>query len=225
MKANMLGDCNLIHHKLPLEVVSYIFQLCMPDTGFFYDAPCHSKRPKLPTPFVLGRVCKAWKQIAWSTPHLWTNTSVDANAVDLQEECRNVEEMLHRSGRMPLSIRITAYDRDTLNYPWYHRLIQLINEHSTRWHVLDLRVPGRHWCLFSGNSQPSSTLQVLRLGDTSPSNEGKYFRIHNATPSPEEVRIDFRLGSLMSVDIQWGCVINLELSTIKFDKFLNWPAS
>lgn len=222
LETKMDSTYSPIHHKLPPEVVCYIFQLCMPEPGLFSnDSDNNLSSTELPIPLILGAVCKTWKQIAWSTPHLWSIISVDANKVDLQEECCNVEESLRRSGQIPLSIRIIASDRDNFDYPWYYRLIEIINQHSTRWRVLDLRIPGRHWCLFSGNSQTSSILQVLRLDDTSHDLDEKEFHVCNATPSPAEVKINLRHVHFMSVDIKWDYVTRLELSGLQFDEWLN----
>jgi hypothetical protein len=49
--------------RIPSEVISEIFIHCLPLTSSFY-------RPE-DAPLVLGRVCRAWRSIAFSTPKLW----------------------------------------------------------------------------------------------------------------------------------------------------------
>ncbi|CAA7271179.1 unnamed protein product [Cyclocybe aegerita] len=77
-------EMNLFHdplNKLPPELVSRIFTLCMfaeeerqPYYPFFSAFP-HVTRP----PLIFGTVRKRWRNIAWSTPRLWTRLNLYLN--------------------------------------------------------------------------------------------------------------------------------------------------
>ncbi|KAJ6504582.1 hypothetical protein C8R47DRAFT_151596 [Mycena vitilis] len=54
--------------SLPVEITSQIFVHCLPDSA-------RDVSP-LDAPLVLGRVCSVWRNIALSTPQLWTSWSL-----------------------------------------------------------------------------------------------------------------------------------------------------
>ena len=73
-------------HKLPLEVSSHIFHLCLSSTGSpaFTSSPqiWHQlKKSEWGTPLTLGAVCRKWRQLAWATPNLWVAPMVNMKPV------------------------------------------------------------------------------------------------------------------------------------------------
>lgn len=50
--------------KLPLEVIANIFELII-------QSQDKHNFPKVPIQFFLGKICKAWRDIVWTTPRLW----------------------------------------------------------------------------------------------------------------------------------------------------------
>ena len=104
---------NAIHdpfiHKLPPEIGSHIFRLCLPTLD-------HRERDywvdRIPAewavPLRLGAVCRRWRQLAWATPNLWetlfltigpsTRHSLAASLPGL------LREWIGRSGALPLTI-------------------------------------------------------------------------------------------------------------------------
>ena len=69
------GRMNAIHdpfiHKLPPEIGSHIFRLCLPtldfeDINVWKEAATSTTRA-----LRLGAVCRKWRQLAWTTPDLW----------------------------------------------------------------------------------------------------------------------------------------------------------
>ncbi|KAJ7218312.1 hypothetical protein C8J57DRAFT_1095648, partial [Mycena rebaudengoi] len=57
--------------RLPVEISSEIFILCLPDFGY-----CDRRPNPAAAPLLLLRICTAWADIARSTPALWDTIHV-----------------------------------------------------------------------------------------------------------------------------------------------------
>ena len=73
--------------KLPTEIVSYIFVLCLPliEREFLadYEPPCSEfYTPRLPSK--LSRVCGSWRRIAHSISQLWSTLMIDIYQANLK---------------------------------------------------------------------------------------------------------------------------------------------
>jgi hypothetical protein len=78
--------------RLPLEISSAIFLLCLPHS--------HPKPTPCTAPMLLLRVCHAWAEIAVSTPALWVAIRVDVLGVKF------LQAWLQRARNYPLSISL-----------------------------------------------------------------------------------------------------------------------
>ncbi|KAJ3570921.1 hypothetical protein NP233_g4091 [Leucocoprinus birnbaumii] len=92
--------------RLPVDIVEEIFYHCLPVA---HNAVTSVHEP----PLVLGRVCKTWRQVAYSTPRLWTSIHIVAilsgRSTYLEErdaELGGISAWISRSGALPLSISI-----------------------------------------------------------------------------------------------------------------------
>ena len=92
--------CTLIL-GLPLEILSYIFELCIP-------ALCSNASDSLSLvrsqALNLGAVCRGWRCIALSTPRLYTVLPICLGTPRLLGHTSVMETWLHRSKGSPLSI-------------------------------------------------------------------------------------------------------------------------
>ncbi|KAF9004905.1 hypothetical protein BDZ89DRAFT_921101, partial [Hymenopellis radicata] len=52
-------------HQLPVEVLLEIFHLT-------FEKPYNVFASSRSGPWLLGKVCRRWRQVAWSCPSLWT---------------------------------------------------------------------------------------------------------------------------------------------------------
>ena len=128
-----------IVRQLPPDVTSTIFEFCLPDFTDHQLSP-HT-REDLSFPLSLGAICSYWREIAWSTPSLWSSLVVRFPSKfkhDSYTATGIAQEWLARSGQLPLSICIYAE-------PDYHQavsaLADIINPYSSRWSDLDLYIP------------------------------------------------------------------------------------
>lgn len=128
--------------RLPHETLAYIFELCLArereSTPVFVPSQ---------VPFCLAQVCKLWRAIVGSDPHLWTSIRFY-----FPHERRNREEdvprikpvfdlYLKRSGALPISLTYTdhrCYEADTEYL--VSLLVDRLRTHSRRWKRISLRL-------------------------------------------------------------------------------------
>jgi hypothetical protein len=138
---------NAIHdpfiHKLPPEIGSHIFYLCIPTshltvigTDYTQEAVTQALR--------LGAVCRKWRELAWATPNLWETLLITVMPSRLHTLVRSlpglISEWLDRSGVLPLTILFFQLCWETSNDTEKEefddaitRIIEVINLHSGRW--------------------------------------------------------------------------------------------
>ncbi|KDR86091.1 hypothetical protein GALMADRAFT_150403 [Galerina marginata CBS 339.88] len=208
-----------ITSRMPPEVVSTIFEFCLPPTPCDSD---HFLTPSKGNPLKLGAVCRAWREIAWSTPRLWTVISVCVNAPGLAARCDLARGWLVRSGGLPLTIHIftsISCSTDTLlTSPDTLHFIKLINQHSNRWQRLDLSVPFPLVSEFCGDSNPVSIMRTLRidLERIRGIRSGGQFSMRNVKPHPTNVSLSSL--RLKAVDIEWNNVTQAVVKDLQVDE-------
>jgi hypothetical protein len=86
--------------RLPHDLVKQIFLACL---------PTHHNAIMSPTepPLLLGRICSAWRSVAFSMPRLWTSLHVSQLLVGWHEKRQAaVVEWLERSTPLPLALSV-----------------------------------------------------------------------------------------------------------------------
>jgi hypothetical protein len=217
------GRMNAIHdpfiHKLPPEIGSHIFHLCLP-TLDFEDIEIWTEAATLSTRVLkLGAVCRKWRQLAWTTPDLWdtlflsippsTRRSLSESLPDL------LREWLSRSGMRPLTIffRYHGCSKASDSYNGLSNastvkilestadlVIEVINLHSGRWRNLHLDVGADLPERLCGSIQPNQLfgLELAVDGERSPTQKF----IMKRKPFP--TRLILVNISPTSIDIGWG---------------------
>jgi len=165
-----------IVNVLPIEIMSIIFVHCLPD----YAQP--QREDDLPhkglgiTPIKLGSVCKAWRDIAWSTPELWTHISIPLTKLD-SASVRFVNEWETRSGSLPLVVEmhedtvrnsrgyatigedIAKFDEHSLQ----NFLVNFVTHSSHRWRDAYLRLSFYNTNFVCSNISNTTSLRTLHL--------------------------------------------------------------
>jgi len=126
--------------QLPVEVTSEIFTACFPANA------CEVWGSK--TPLDLGKVCSAWRDVAWSVPLLWNTVSLSTlHCSSIHAEI--LDEWLSRSGQLPLSIHLKfSFNRkdssavNGIHPPPMLRVMDVVSRASTRLHDVDICIPG-----------------------------------------------------------------------------------
>ncbi|KAH9486028.1 hypothetical protein JR316_0000092 [Psilocybe cubensis] len=197
------------------EITSIIFQHTLPtlrrDTnGSEIDVWKFIDKKDLCWPLKLGAVSRAWRQIAWSTPQLWTFvcqkiTFSKASTPEL------MEDWLSRAGNLPLSIwlHISAYDETYLNL---EKVVNLVNAKSHRWYEFGIYGPSQSFQLFSGNSSGAPILHTLELHSNSSNENDGFFRVNGQDPRPLHVSIH-TFHENITARIDWENITRLKISS------------
>ncbi|KAF8181830.1 hypothetical protein BJ912DRAFT_906679, partial [Pholiota molesta] len=214
-----------INHQLPPEILATIFQAYVDDPSYddpLYDVEPSRYRLRDCNPFLLGAVCRTWRDIAWSTPRLWAAITInmDFPPHNRATQMSLIQEWLSRAGQLPLSIRLINNsflhnDSTFLHSDDIHQMrliIDLVNQYSPRWRNLIIHLPTYvfPWFATVGNHAP--ILEYLKV-------EGKpHFR--NNRWSDDESGFDtLNLGktpslNYLSIQRLSLCQLNLDWSSL-----------
>ena len=144
---DLIRKINRIHspiiRQLPPDVMSTIFEFCLPNSTNrqLWEISPYDKENNFSI-LSLGAICSYWREIAWSTPSLWSSLVVcNPSECDSHRVTGIARDWLARSGRLPLSIRISSfsYNKTIL------ALINIISQYSTRWSDLVLYIPDSYY--------------------------------------------------------------------------------
>ncbi|KAF9443042.1 hypothetical protein P691DRAFT_809556 [Macrolepiota fuliginosa MF-IS2] len=151
--------------RLLPEILQEIFYHCLPTA---HNTVMCSQEP----PLLLGRVCSQWRQVAYSTPRLWTRIHIIATRptpVHYQLDAARREAVtawLSRSGVLPLSISMSTnragFSRraGTLVNDQMQPYLDLIAPYTQRWKSIYLNLPNLDWAGFF-NEFNASDLPLL----------------------------------------------------------------
>jgi len=219
-------------HKLPSEVGSHIFHLCLPPIELPSFDPesqiwCPLKKPGWETPLTLGAVCRKWRQLAWATPNLWVAPLVDIKPVTPSPLVESLPGLLRkwldRSGLLPLTIFFghtgflkgftsnllaNQIEMETLK-DTTELVIELINHYWGRLENLYLDLEADLFECIAGSMEPNKiTTLVLRVRNGSRIPQF----ITQSKPSPKYLTL-FSFPPT-SIDIGWDNVTHAALGRV-----------
>ncbi|KAH9474597.1 hypothetical protein JR316_0013059 [Psilocybe cubensis] len=108
--------------SLPVDVISEIFYHSY-DWRYRYDYA------RLPVQFVIGRTCRAWREIAWSQSRLWQDVTISLADSRFDDQLRLLEKWLDRSAGRLISLTLNLHP-DSVKKTWtpppalYHTILQ-----------------------------------------------------------------------------------------------------
>lgn len=141
--------------RLPDEVLSEIFQHCLPPNDAITPVSCFH------APFLVQGVCRRWRDVTRMTPTLWTSISLQLSASRGTVEASMAEQWIRRAGSLPLRINLGYYyDRALYHSPQKllpNIALDMALAQSRRWQALRLALSS-----FRG---PLNSLQDVQIFD------------------------------------------------------------
>jgi len=134
--------------RLPPELLGEIFRYCLPQN--YHEKGAH-KAVMLPS-----HVCKHWRDVALSTPTLWTNVVLHVTNETFESRAALVTTWFARSGGLPLSFTLSG--RENL-LPILAFLLQYCN----RWQYINLCVPSETLRCLEAAKGHLQRLETVRL--------------------------------------------------------------
>ncbi|PPR04497.1 hypothetical protein CVT26_002408 [Gymnopilus dilepis] len=211
--------------RLPLEVISTVFQHLVPRIPFDRRPLGDLVRPKelgwtyISPLLVLGAVSRDWRRITRSTPSLWRSIVIRLNMPKLDSYVDLVRGWLERSGSLTLFIKVYFdFDSEWVNPEDVHAMVNIVNQHSGRWEMLDLQLPACLIALFCGDQHSPSVLRYLRLASLDEDDVDKIFIMDNTVPRPTDVYI-YNIPCA-SISIGWDNVTWLKAENLQLFDYL-----
>ncbi|KAF9481279.1 hypothetical protein BDN70DRAFT_975475 [Pholiota conissans] len=203
-----------VSSKLPVEITSAIFANMMDDpVDESSPGPVEMASKNIsPIPFLLGSICTAWRNVAWSTPQLWATISIDIEQIT-RHILRLLTGWLERSGSLPLRIGIYHPDHsDNLNRSILTKIFNILQKHRSRWLYLELVGIALHsypsLCADIPKASILETLKIIECVERSPLSLGGVENLKTLTARSTEV-----------VNIKWSVLTHLEISFRSLDAF------
>ena len=198
------------HFKFPPEIASLIFSLSV--TWLEHQPNFYTSRI-LPTPFLLGSVNRRWRQLARSTPQLWSTLSFTLDKQTGIQSLPQIHDWLQLSGSLPLSFYIFNEGTKPAVQEIYDPIIDALNQHSRRWRKVVLHLPTPFFNRFRGTAPPYN-LWELRLVNTSiPNNSRDISPIFRMNWQPSPTRLTITCLPLSGIDIGWDNLKSLTIGT------------
>lgn len=118
--------------QLPPEILTEIFRLACQT---FEDGG------KLLVPLFFGCICKEWREIAWSTPLLWNNVSLQISRKTFKLQAHLLNDWLLRARTSPLYIKLTTDDEHESTFCSLRSTMDVLATRSSYWRSFDSPLP------------------------------------------------------------------------------------
>jgi len=145
-RCDLRSEQNRVHdnlvHRLPVELKNNIFERLLPSRN---EWGAIQVRSRAIMPLYLASICRAWRDIVWSNPLLWSTIHIGIgkkrSRSDAQSRSHFVQEWILRSQAMPLTLHIVVHEIKGFEEE-LKSIIDAISQCSNRWYSLFLDIPG-----------------------------------------------------------------------------------
>jgi hypothetical protein len=164
-------------------------------------------------PLYLASICRAWRDIAWSNPLLWSTIQIGIGKKGSKSDPSRsnfVQEWVLRSRTMPLTLHVVVHKTKGFEEE-LKSIIDAISQCSNRWYSLFLDIPGpsNELSVFQHNNFQCHLLKRFKI--ISRNNWGKEpLSFLNLEVNPEKIEVHGI--SFQSLQISWN---HLSSATVK----------
>ncbi|KAG1816177.1 hypothetical protein EV424DRAFT_1073731 [Suillus variegatus] len=201
--------------RLPTEILSQIFNHCLPENIFFLS-PLNLP---VKAPILLTRICRRWREVAVGTPGLWCRLYVEADDKKMLKAPFCYDLWLKRSRGRPLSL--------DLGYHYSTKLRSLLRpymNHITSLHVYVDYFRGRYPQLFA-----TDLLALQELGIRGMSNHDIPIIAQSISQLPSTMRslkifdmgLFFDIEPLSSFSPVWAHLTDVQIAVRHPNVFLH----
>ncbi|KAJ7647131.1 hypothetical protein FB45DRAFT_189955 [Roridomyces roridus] len=155
--------------RMPRDVWEDIFLHCLP-------VPSMQHCTTSTAPLLLLQVCRAWRRVALSLPHLWTSLSVAVRNGQASPPLNVASEWLQRSGDLPLQLSLSQSNESDGNQEAADAVLALYMRYLRRWKDVRLDVANP---TYGKSLQPSAHLYAPLLETF------HLLTLHRMTPNDE----------------------------------------
>lgn len=150
-----INRCHAPIFQFPPEITSEFFVDYLAANHDFWNSPL-----RFVSPLLLGKVCHSWRQLAWSTPALWSSMKLN---LDLRIDPAMIEQWLVRSNRMPLSIYAFFSIDEQLEFPHVREALEVIAQYSMQWAHIVFHLPRICYTILNDRMGPLHSLNLYPL--------------------------------------------------------------
>ncbi|KAF9454444.1 hypothetical protein P691DRAFT_808586 [Macrolepiota fuliginosa MF-IS2] len=158
-----LNDIQSTTRILPSETLSIIF---------LHGCSLHQRRIGIGPLIRFGAICSLWRQVAWSTPALWSTIETDIRTKTAGSNLAILDLCLRNAGMMPLSLDLRFDEEDLLSWGTTPKVVQLIvelvskRENAEKLRFLRLQDPPVDWIRLLWANGGLDNLRVFALDGT-----------------------------------------------------------
>ncbi|KAJ7016523.1 hypothetical protein C8F04DRAFT_1281165 [Mycena alexandri] len=142
-RAVVQEESEVIHYPvltLPVELTSEIF--CWTLVAPWPEV----EGTPLEGPLRLGQICRLWREIALSTPALWTSLHLPLRRRIPESYLSRIQTVLSRTASLPLTISLTAQyrvqgDSEALRLRAMEEILNVLAPHSRTWAEISFKTP------------------------------------------------------------------------------------
>ncbi|KAF7376132.1 hypothetical protein MSAN_00028100 [Mycena sanguinolenta] len=193
--------------RLPADIIAEIFTACMPSNRNAIMSTAEA-------PLLLCRVCRAWRDVALSTPRLWASLHIVAHSdhgetgpdSKLRKVIKAIDSWLSRSGVLPLSISLvrswTAKEVD------FRPFLETLVPYSSRWNRIRFELETSFSFEPMGALSPSDvpSLEVASIDGFETLDEEVDWRTVSflGTPSLRSLLLRHMASSFLAFPVPWN---------------------
>jgi len=204
-RCDLRSEQNRVHDslvRLPVELKNNIFELLLPSRSEWGALEVRSRV----MPLYLASICRAWRDIAWSNPFLWSTIQIEigkkSSISDPQSRINFVHEWILRSRTVPLTLRIVVHKIKGFEKE-LKSVIGVISQCSNRWYSLFLDTPsGDDLSVFQHNNFQCHLLKRLKIISKEICRKEPVVPFLNLEVSPEKIEVCNI--SFKSLQISWN---------------------
>ncbi|KAJ7250253.1 hypothetical protein C8J57DRAFT_1723573 [Mycena rebaudengoi] len=169
--------------ELPTEVTAEIFIHCLPVLQHPFCGDPHYIR--INAPRLLLQICRAWRDIALTTPKLWASFHIQGYYLRSTSWGQMFEEWVRRAGSSPLSM-VLQHDDSAVEWSLFPGVFHQIIARPSQWRDVELIVP--HRALLRPEFQTALQGKLHALERLVINTDRSYFHGHNmGVPTVEAI--------------------------------------